>query len=219
MLFVVSGPSGCGKSTLIARVLAAVPRLRFSVSHTTRAPRAGEADGREYHFVTEPEFRAMAARREFLEHAEVHGHLYGTSRREVEERASGEDVLLDIDVQGALQVKRSGLAAVSVFVLPPARKVLEERLRARGTDSPEAIEVRLANAAREILQFREFDYIVVNLDLETAVDELRSIVVAQRCRTRFKASHALAIIGTFAFGEGGGPAAPGSPAAKRGKTP
>ena len=183
-LFIVSSPSGAGKTTLIRRVLE-YPRiggtLHFSVSHTTRPPRAGETDGREYHFCDEAAFRKLESAGGFLEWAVVHGNLYGTSRAEVEPRlAAGVDVLLDIDVQGARQVRSSVPEAVKVIVFPPSRHVLEERLRARASDAPDAVARRLAAAAKEMAEFGEYDYAIINDGLEPAVDELRSIIVARR---------------------------------------
>jgi len=184
-LFIVSSPSGAGKTTLIRRVLTD-PRIgalsiHFSVSHTTRAPREGEIHGREYYFVTPEEFRAIESEDGFLEHATVHGHLYGTSRKEVEPRLeAGVDVLLDIDVQGGRQVRSRIPDVVKVFVFPPSKAVLEARLKARASDSPESVKRRLSAAAAEMAEWGEYDYAIINDDLETAVDELRSIVVARR---------------------------------------
>ncbi len=180
MIFVVTGPSGCGKSTLIGRVLADVAGLRFSVSHTTRPKRGAEVDGREYHFASGPMFDAMVRAGEFIEWAEVHGHRYGTSRAEV--RHGDGDVVLDIDVQGARQIRKSGLPATLVFVMPPVFAELRRRLEARATDGPDAVERRLRKAREEVLAFPEFDYVIVNEVLETAAEELRSIVRAERCR-------------------------------------
>ncbi len=183
-LFIVSSPSGAGKTTLIRRVLED-PRiggtLHFSVSHTTRPPRAGETDGVEYHFCNEASFRELEVAGGFLEWAVVHGNLYGTSRAEVEPRlAAGTDVLLDIDVQGARQVRSSVPEAVKIIVFPPSRQVLEQRLRARASDAADAVARRLAVAAKEMAEFGEYDYAIINDGLEPAVDELRSIIVARR---------------------------------------
>ncbi|HSB37216.1 MAG TPA: guanylate kinase [Thermoanaerobaculia bacterium] len=202
-LFIVSSPSGAGKTTLIRRVLAdpTVRRgsLHFSVSHTTRPPRPGEKDGREYHFVTDEAFRGLQAKDGFLEWASVHGNLYGTSRMEVEPRlASGTDVLLDIDVQGARQVRSKVPEAVKIFVFPPSRDVLEARLRARASDAAEVVARRLAVAAAEMSEFGEYDYAIINDDLEEAVDELRSIVVARRAGRSRRRDRLEAILKTFA---------------------
>jgi guanylate kinase len=184
-LFIVSSPSGAGKTTLIRRVLAD-PRIgqdtiHFSVSHTTRDPRPGELDGREYYFVTEDQFRALESVDGFLEHARVHDHSYGTSRQEVEPRLqAGLDVILDIDVQGARQVRSKIPHVVKIFVFPPSKQILEKRLRARASDTPEAVARRLAAAESEMAEWGEYDYAIINDDLEVAVDELRSIIVARR---------------------------------------
>jgi guanylate kinase len=182
-LFIVSSPSGGGKTTLIRRLLENPPGapLHFSVSHTTRPMRPGEQDGREYHFVSLPEFQAMVGRDEFLEHNEVHGHIYGTSRKEVLPRlAAGEDVILDIDVQGARDIRRVYPDAIDVFIVPASLAELERRLRSRGLDGEEAIRKRLINAAREIQEAPEFQYVIVNEDLNSAIRELESIVRARR---------------------------------------
>ncbi len=180
-LFVVSAPSGAGKGTLIGRLLEELSGIVFSVSWTTRAPRPGERDGIDYHFCDEETFRAKARRGEFLEWAEVHGHLYGTERAQVVRRlAEGTDVLLDIDVQGAAQVRRSGFPATFVFVLPPSPEVLAERLRGRGTESEESLALRLADAREEIVHWREFDWLVLNDDLEEAAREFVAVFRAVR---------------------------------------
>jgi guanylate kinase len=182
-LFIVSSPSGGGKTTLIRRLLDRPPGapLHFSVSHTTRAMRPGEANGREYHFVSVDVFQKMVERDEFLEHNEVHDNIYGTSKAEVLPRlAAGEDVILDIDVQGAKDVRRAYPEAITVFIVPSARDELDRRLRRRGLDGEDAIKKRLINAAREIQQASEFQYVIVNDDLDRAATELESIVRARR---------------------------------------
>jgi guanylate kinase len=182
-LFIVSSPSGGGKTTLIRRLIADPPRepLHFSVSHTTRHKRAGERDGREYHFVTDEEFDRMAARGSFLEHNRVHGRRYGTSRAEVLPRlARGEDVVLDIDVQGARDIRKAYPKAVSIFIVAPTPKELEKRLRNRGLDEEQEIRRRLRNAKREIRKAQDFQYVIVNDDLDRAVLELESVVRAAR---------------------------------------
>jgi guanylate kinase len=201
-LFIVSSPSGAGKTTLIRRVLED-PRiggtLHFSVSHTTRPPRTGERDGVEYHFVDEAAFRAMETRGGFLEWAVVHGNLYGTSRAEVEPRLEkGLDVLLDIDVQGARQVRSHVPEAVKVIVFPPSREVLEARLKARASDAPEDVRRRLAAARKEMEEWGEFDYVIINEDLEAAVDELRSILVARRAGKSRRRERLESILRSFA---------------------
>jgi guanylate kinase len=182
-LFIVSSPSGGGKTTLIRRLMANPPGepLRFSVSHTTRLRRDGEVDGREYHFVTAAEFEKMARHGEFLEHNEVHGNFYGTAKSEVLPRlAGGEDVVLDIDVQGARDIREAHPEAISIFIVPSSAAELERRLKARGLDSEDAIRKRLINAAKEIEQAEEFQYVIVNDDLERAGLELESVVRASR---------------------------------------
>ncbi len=196
MIFVVSGPSGCGKSTLIGRVLADIGGLRFSVSHTTRPKRGTEVEGRDYHFVSREAFDAMVKAKAFVEWAEVHGHRYGTSRAEVEAAAAG-DVVLDIDVQGARQIRASGLPAKLVFVMPPVFAELRRRLQARGTDDPDAVERRLQKAREEVRAFSEFDYVIVNEELEKAVDELRSIIRAEWCRPGVRTERIDAILRSF----------------------
>ena len=182
-LFVVAAPSGAGKSSLVKALLELDSHLAVSVSHTTRAPRGQEVDGREYHFVDAATFRAMAARGAFFEWAEVHGNLYGTSRPAIEQRlAEGEDVVLEIDWQGALQIKRLFAEAVLIFILPPSWDELEQRLRRRGEDAHEAIETRMANARLEVAQARHFDYVVINAVFETALFDLKTIVHAQRLK-------------------------------------
>ena len=201
-LFIVSSPSGAGKTTLIRRVLED-PRiggtLHFSVSHTTRPPRTGERDGVEYHFVDEAGFRAIAESGGFLEWAVVFGNLYGTSRAEVEPRLEkGLDVLLDIDVQGARQVRSHVPEAVKVIVFPPSREVLEARLKARASDAPEVVQRRLAAARKEMEEWGEFDYAIINEDLEAAVDELRSILVARRAGKSRRRERLESILRSFA---------------------
>jgi len=203
ILFVIASPSGGGKSTLCRRLLGLVPQLDFSISWTTRAPRPGEQDGVEYHFTDEPRFRQKIASGDFLEWAEVHGRLYGTDRREIADGTrAGHDLLLDIDVQGAEQVRRSGWPGVSIFVLPPDRATLAERLRARGTEGEASIARRLDAARREISRWSEFDYVVVNDELDRATATLAAIVVACRhARVPMEAT-ARRITSTF---EGGTP--------------
>ena len=182
-LFIVSSPSGGGKTTLIRRLLAKPPGepLRFSVSHTTRPRRDGEGDGREYHFVSAAEFEKMARAGEFLEHNEVHGNFYGTAKSEVLPRlAAGEDVILDIDVQGARDIRKAYPEAVSIFIVPSSGEELERRLRKRGLDGEDAIRKRLINAAKEIAQAEDFQYVIVNDDLDRAGLELESVVRAAR---------------------------------------
>ncbi|HKD12667.1 MAG TPA: guanylate kinase [Thermoanaerobaculia bacterium] len=182
-LFIVSSPSGGGKTTLIRRLLDSPPGapLHFSVSHTTRPMRQGEQNGREYHFVSVADFQKMVQRGEFLEHNEVHDNIYGTSKAEVlPHLAAGEDVILDIDVQGARDVLAACPEAVTIFIVPSSPGELERRLRTRGLDGEEAIRKRLINASREIQQVEQFQYVIVNDDLNRAILELQSIVRVRR---------------------------------------
>jgi len=182
-LFVVSSPSGGGKGTLIRRVLECVDNLSYSVSYTTRGPRPGEVDGREYFFIDRATFDEMSAGGEFLEWACVHGNFYGTSRRQIAEKtAAGIDIILEVDVQGAASVRQLLMDSVSVFILPPSFAVLRQRLCARGTDPPEELEVRLRNAPDELRQYSLFDYVIINDEIERAVGQLASIIHAERAK-------------------------------------
>jgi guanylate kinase len=185
LLFVVTAPSGAGKSSLIAKLLEDERGLALSVSYTTRAPRPGEQNGREYHFVDLPAFEAMLERGEFLESAEVHGHRYGTSQKVIEQvRASGRDLLLEIDWQGAAQVRRLYPESIGIFILPPSMAELERRLRARAQDSEDTIRRRLQNAAEEMSHAAEFKYAIINNKFDDARQDLRAIVRAERVATR-----------------------------------
>ncbi len=181
MIYVISGPSGCGKSTLIKNLMACLPGLLFSVSHTTRPRRPDEVEGRDYYFIPREKFEEMKENGAFLEWAEVHGYLYGTALDEVNEKSRQGDLVLDIDVQGAHQVKKKLDEARFVFVVPPSYPELEKRLKQRKTDTPEAMAIRLKNARREILESGIFDYLVINGDLNQALEELKAIVLADRC--------------------------------------
>lgn len=182
-LFVVAAPSGAGKSSLVKALLELDAHLSVSVSHTTRAPRGQEHDGREYHFVDESTFRGMVERGEFFEWAQVHGNLYGTSRVELQQRlAAGEDVILEIDWQGALQIKQLFSYAVLIFILPPSWAELRQRLLRRGEDGPDVIETRMANAREEVAQARHFDYVIINALFETALFDLKTVVHSQRLK-------------------------------------
>ena len=184
-MIVVSGPSGAGKSTILQRALAEVRRLRFSVSHTTRPPRSGEREGIDYHFVSRSEFQRLVDDRMFLEWASVHDDCYGTARSEYDRAAGdGVDLLLDLDVQGARSVRQQFPDAVSVFIYPPSVEALRRRLLKRNTETPESVERRLGNAPGELAQYREYDYLVMNDDLESAVRRLVAIVDAERSRVR-----------------------------------
>lgn len=182
MVFVVTGPSGSGKSTILRHVVKDMRGLAFSVSHTTRPPRPSEKDGREYHFVSDAEFRRLAARDAFVETAVVHGFRYGTSKAEIRRQGRTADVVLDIDVQGARQIRRRVPGAVLVFVLPPSFDALRRRLRERGEDDAAVIKTRLRNARLEIREADRFDYIIVNDRLDRAVLELEAIILSARCR-------------------------------------
>lgn len=182
-IFLVVAPSGAGKSTLVNALLAKDPTIQLSVSYTTRPPRPGEVDGREYHFVSVDDFKARRARGEFLESAEVHGNYYATSRVWIEERMrEGRDVLLEIDWQGARQVKAAFASAVGIFILPPSIDALEKRLHKRGQDSPQVIARRLLAAGSEIAHAPEFDYVIINEDFDRALADLTAIVTAARLR-------------------------------------
>ncbi|MFO1364337.1 MAG: guanylate kinase [Burkholderiales bacterium] len=180
-LFIVAAPSGAGKSSLVNAVLAQDRQLRLSISYTTRAPRPGEADGREYHFVDRDAFLALAAAGEFLESAEVHGNYYATSQRQIEAiRAGGHDAVLEIDWQGAQQVRRAFPDAIGIFILPPSLAALRERLVARRQDTEAVIQRRLAAAEEEMSHAAEFDYAIINNDFEDARDDLAAIIRAAR---------------------------------------
>lgn len=180
-LYIVAAPSGAGKTTLVRLLLERDPGIRLSVSFTTRAPRAGEVDGVHYNFVDLPRFRAMVAAGEFLEWAEVHGNCYGTSKPWIEaEMAASRDVLLEIDWQGAAQVRALFPQAIGVFILPPSLDELARRLAGRGTDSEETISLRLAAAQEEMRHVAEFDYVIINRELADALDDLLSVVRASR---------------------------------------
>jgi guanylate kinase len=197
-LFVVSSPSGGGKGTIIRHVLDVVENLRYSVSYTTRAPRLGEVDGREYFFVNREVFAEMVAAGEFLESACVHGNLYGTAKDQIiEETAAGADIILEVDVQGAASVRQLLMDSVSIFILPPSYEVLRQRLIARGTDSPEELELRLRNAPDELKQYSAFDYVIINDEIDRAVGQLASIIYAERARCMRQEGLVLEVIEKF----------------------
>jgi guanylate kinase len=182
-LFVVAAPSGAGKSSLVKALLELDALVRPSVSHTTRAPRGQEKHGREYFFVSNTEFDAMVQNQAFVEWAHVHNHRYGTSRKAIEERMTqGSDVILEIDYQGALQIKKIFANAVTIFILPPSWDELRSRLERRGEDTPEVIDTRLENAATEMAQVSQFDFVIINELFDRAVFDLKSIVHAQRLK-------------------------------------
>ena len=182
-LFCVAAPSGAGKSSLVKALLELDSHLVVSISHTTRKPRGQEQDGREYHFVSETEFRAMIAAGQFVEWAQVHGHLYGTSRKAIQQRLEhGEDVVLEVDWQGALQIKRLFPNAILIFLLPPSWDELLQRLQRRGEDDPQVIAQRMANARIEVSQARHFDFVIINALFESALFDLKAIVHSQRLK-------------------------------------
>ena len=182
-VFIISAPSGSGKSTLVDKVRQIVPNLDFSISYTTRSPRGNERDGQEYSFVSRQEFQEMVRRDEFLEYADVFGNYYGTAKNVLHQaKERGKDLLLDIDVQGAAQIKGKLPSALSIFVMPPDRKTLESRLRKRSLDAEEVIQRRLVTASREIENYEKYDYILVNDRLEESVEALRAILLAERLK-------------------------------------
>ena len=198
MLVVVSSPSGGGKGTLVRRALKIVPNLGYSVSFTTREPREGEVNGRDYFFVSEQEFRRKIEAGEFLEWASVHSNLYGTSLAQIErERLAGRDIILEIDVQGAASVRRLAQDATSVFILPPSFEVLRARLSARGTEREDDLKLRLRNSVGEVEQYREFQYVVINDDAERAAGLLASIIYAERARRERQEEAARLILASF----------------------
>jgi guanylate kinase len=197
MIFVISGPSGCGKSTLIKSVRRSLGDLEFSVSHTTRPPRPSEKDGLDYYFVTEKTFERMVREKRFIEWARVHGHLYGTSRAEVARKGRRRDLVLDIDVQGARQVRACVPEAVHVFIMPPVAGELRRRLVRRREDSPEAVERRLKNARTEIRAYADFDYVIVNDDLARAAADLEAVIVASRHKAVVMAGDIKPILRSF----------------------
>ena len=182
-LFVVAAPSGAGKSSLVKALMELDSHVQPSVSHTTRSPRGQEKHGREYYFVSQQEFDAMVLGDAFVEWAHVHGHRYGTSKRAIEDRIlQGADVILEIDFQGAIQIKKAFANAVLIFILPPSWEELRSRLERRGEDAPDIIELRLENAALEMAQSREFDFVIINELFDTALFDLKAIVHSQRLK-------------------------------------
>jgi guanylate kinase len=200
-VFIISAPSGSGKSTLVGELMRVVPRLRFSVSYTTRYPRGEERDGRDYFFISRSEFEERIQKSEFLEYAEVFGNYYGTHISELDRAAAeGCDLVLDIDVQGARQLKGRISEAVSIFILPPSRQVLEERLRSRSQDSETVIERRLREAAEEIRNYSQYDYLLVNREVQASTDTLVAIVRAERSRRDRMEQQIRPILETFEDG-------------------
>jgi guanylate kinase len=198
LLFIVSAPSGTGKTTLVERLVKVTPGLRMSRSYTCRKARDGERDGVDYNFITREQFEAMIREGAFLEWADIYGNLYGTAAADTDHTlASGEDLVLVIDVQGARQVRTRGLENIGVFVLPPSAAVLEQRLRGRSKDSADQIARRLEVACREVEDFATYDYVVINDELESCVERLKAIVLAERARVKLMRSRAEAVIETF----------------------
>jgi guanylate kinase len=200
-VFIISAPSGSGKSTLVGHLMQRVPSLRFSVSYTTRAPRGQERDGCEYYFISRDQFEARIHRGEFLEYADVFGNYYGTHVSELDRaRAEGMDLILDIDVKGARQLRERVPEAVSIFILPPSREVLEQRLRSRSQDTGEVIARRLKEARDEIRDYSQYDYVLVNEDVEASVENLVAIVNANRSRRKWMEEKIRHILETFEDG-------------------
>ncbi|MBE7516624.1 MAG: guanylate kinase [Chloracidobacterium sp.] len=198
-LIIISSPSGGGKGTLITEVRKLLPDLGYSCSHTTRPKRAGEEEGREYYFISEDEFRRRIAANDFLEYAVVHGHLYGTSIAESRKAVNtGKDLIVEVDVQGALSImKRQPDASVSIFILPPSFEVLRARLTARATEDAAELHMRLQNSFDEVLQYKNFDYVIVNQDLSTAVRQLASVILASRQATNRQNDAIQSILDSF----------------------
>jgi guanylate kinase len=182
VLFVVSAPSGAGKTTIVRRVISQLAGVSLSISCTTRAPRPGEQEGVDYSFITRAEFSALEQAGRFIEWAQVHGDLYGTPQANLERLRQGEDLVLEIDTQGAMKIREAFSNAVLIFILPPSLEVLQGRLRSRGGDAEEAIRARLQNAQKELDQMACYDYIVVNEEIEEAAREVASIIIAERCK-------------------------------------
>ncbi|NIM57536.1 MAG: guanylate kinase [Candidatus Aminicenantes bacterium] len=197
MLFVITGPSGCGKTTLVRQVMEKVKDVQFSVSHTTREKRNSEKEGRDYYFVSKSEFEQMIREDKFAEWAVIHGNHYGTSRREIEKKGSLGDLLLDIDVQGAEQIKEKLKRGVFIFILPPLFEELKTRLEERGQESPDSIKKRLEVARKDIRFYPDFDYIIINDEFEKAVNELAAIILSTRCRLDIKKKEIVPILRSF----------------------
>jgi guanylate kinase len=197
MIFVITGPSGCGKTTLVRQVLENVENVRFSVSHTTRQKRNSEQEGKDYYFVTKSEFEQMIKEEKFVEWAVIHGDHYGTSKREIEKKGTMGDLLLDIDVQGAEQIRSKLKRGVFIFILPPLFEELKARLEERGQESLDSIEKRLETARKEIRFYPNFDYIIINDQLKKASKELEAIILSTRCRLDIKKKEIVPILRSF----------------------
>lgn len=197
MLYVISGPSGAGKSTLCSRVLDDFKGTEFSVSHTTRKRRKGEVEGKDYYFVSQEEFKSMIKEDRLAEWAVVHGQYYGTSKREIEKKGAKGDLLLDIDIQGAQQIKEKYKKAVFIFIMPPHFQDLKRRLKIRGQESSVSVQKRLEVARKEIRYYHQFDYVVINDELERSVLELESIIRSTRCSLDYRKMEILSILRSF----------------------
>jgi guanylate kinase len=197
MLYVISGPSGAGKSTLCSRVLDDFKGTEFSVSHTTRKRRKGEVEGKDYYFVSQEEFKSMIKEDRLAEWAVVHGQYYGTSKREIEKKGAKGDLLLDIDIQGAQQIKEKYKKAVFIFIMPPHFRDLKRRLKIRGQESSVSVQKRLEVARKEIRYYHQFDYVVINDELERSVLELESIIRSTRCSLDYRKMEILSILRSF----------------------
>ncbi len=197
MLFVITGPSGCGKTTLVKQIMENVKDVKFSVSHTTRKKRNSEKEGRDYYFVAKSEFEQMIKEEKLAEWTVIHGNHYGTSKREIEKKGTGGDLLLDIDVQGAEQIKSKLKRGVFIFILPPLFEELEARLEKRGQESPDSIKERLEVARKDIRFYPNFDYIIINAELKKASKELEAIILSRRCRLDIKKKEIVPILRSF----------------------
>lgn len=197
MLFVITGPSGCGKTTLVKQVMENVKDVQFSVSHTTRKKRNSEKEGRDYYFVAKSEFEQMIKEEKLAEWTVIHGNHYGTSKREIEKKGTRGDLLLDIDVQGAEQIKSKSKRGVFIFILPPLFEELKARLEERGQESPDSIKERLEVARKDIRFYPDFDYIIINAELKKASKELEAIILSTRCRLDIKKKEIVPILRSF----------------------
>ena len=197
MLFVITGPSGCGKTTLIKKLLKRMRDVQFSVSHTTRKKRHSEREGRDYYFISKPEFEQMAKSDKLVEWTEIHGNYYGTSKREIEKKSVKGDLILDVDVHGAKNIKSKLKKAFFIFVLPPSFHELRRRLEARGEESRNMIKKRLELARKEIRAYSLFDYIILNDKLNCAVDELEAIILSSRCGLNCRKKEIVPILRSF----------------------
>jgi guanylate kinase len=197
-LFIVSGPSGSGKSAMVGSVLKSLPNLKFSISHTTRAPRGNERDGVEYHFVSKETFESLVRDNALIEWAQVYGNYYGTAKKSIDDLlAAGSDVVLDVDVQGAATIRNKRPDSVSVFIMPPSYQVLKDRLERRKLDKKYVIEQRLRISCNEITRYKDFDYLIINDELSRSTDELRAIILGSHCRMERRSESAKRILETF----------------------